>query len=175
MLNMLFAGFGGQGVLFAGKIVAYAGLIEDQYVSWLPSYGPEMRGGTANCSVCLSDQPIGSPLVLTPDALIAMNLPSYDKFIDKVVPGGVAVIDSSLIDKKCERTDIKCFYVPATELAQTENLQGLANIIILGKVLAETKFASLETVEQAIRKCVPPKKQHLAEPNLRAIQLGMSL
>lgn len=175
MLNMLFAGFGGQGVLFAGKIVAYAGLIEDQYVSWLPSYGPEMRGGTANCSVCLSDQPIGSPLVLTPDALIAMNLPSYDKFIDKVVPGGVAVIDSSLIDKKCERTDIKCFYVPATELAQTENLQGLANIIILGKVLAETKFASLQTVEQAIRKCVPPKKQHLAEPNLRAIQLGMSL
>ncbi len=175
MLNMLFAGFGGQGVLFAGKIVAYAGLIEDQYVSWLPSYGPEMRGGTANCSVCLSDQPIGSPLVLTPDVLIAMNLPSYDKFIDKVVPGGIVVIDSSLIDKKCERTDIKCFYVPATELAQTENLQGLANIIILGKVLAESKFGSVETVEQAIRKCVPPKKQHLAEPNLRAIQLGMSL
>ncbi len=173
MLNMLLAGFGGQGVLFAGKIVAYAGLIEDQYVSWLPSYGPEMRGGTANCSVCLSDQPIGSPLVLTPDVLIAMNLPSYDKFIDKVVPGGIAVIDSSLIDKKCERTDIKSFYVPATELAQTENLQGLANIIILGKALAETKFASVETVEQAILKCVPPKKQHLAEPNLRAVQLGM--
>lgn len=175
MLNMLLAGFGGQGVLFAGKIVAYAGLIEDRYVSWLPSYGPEMRGGTANCSVCLSDQPIGSPLVLTPDVLVAMNLPSYDKFIDKVVPGGIAVIDSSLIDKKCERTDIKCFYVSATELAQTENLQGLANIIILGKVLAESKFASAETVEQAIRKCVPPKKQHLAEPNLRAIQLGMGL
>ncbi len=175
MLNMLLAGFGGQGVLFAGKIVAYAGLIEDQYVSWLPSYGPEMRGGTANCSVCLSDQPIGSPLVLTPDVLVAMNLPSYDKFIDKVVPGGIAVIDSSLIDKKCERTDIKCFYVSATELAQTENLQGLANIIILGKVLAESKFASAETVEQAIRKCVPPKKRHLAEPNLRAIQLGMGL
>ncbi|MBE6907154.1 MAG: 2-oxoacid:ferredoxin oxidoreductase subunit gamma [Ruminococcaceae bacterium] len=175
MLNMLLAGFGGQGVLFAGKIVAYAGLIEDQYVSWLPSYGPEMRGGTANCSVCLSDQPIGSPLVLTPDVLVAMNLPSYDKFIDKVVPGGIAVIDSSLIDKKCERTDIRCFYVSATELAQTENLQGLANIIILGKVLAESKFASAETVEQAIRKCVPPKKQHLAEPNLRAIQLGMGL
>ncbi|WP_101911486.1 2-oxoacid:acceptor oxidoreductase family protein [Marasmitruncus massiliensis] len=175
MLNMLLAGFGGQGVLFAGKIVAYAGLIEDQYVSWLPSYGPEMRGGTANCSVCLSDQPIGSPLVLAPDVLIAMNLPSYDKFIDKVVPGGIAVIDSSLIDKKCERTDIHCFYVPATELAQSENLQGLANIIILGKAFGESKFASFETVEQAIHKCVPAKKQHLAEPNLRAIQLGMGL
>lgn len=175
MLNMLLAGFGGQGVLFAGKIVAYSGLIEDQYVSWLPSYGPEMRGGTANCSVCLSDEPIGSPLVLTPDILIAMNLPSYDKFIHKVVPGGIAVIDSSLVNKKCERTDIKCFYVPATELSQTENLQKLANIIILGKALAETKFASAKTVQQAILKCVPPKKQHLAEPNIRAIKLGMSL
>lgn len=175
MLNMLFAGFGGQGVLFAGKITANSGLIEDKYVSWLPSYGPEMRGGTANCSVCLSEEPIGSPLVLNPDVLVAMNLPSYDKFIDKVVPGCTVVIDSSLVNKKCERKDINCFYVPATELSQTQNLQGLANIIILGKVLAETKFASAKTVEQAILKCVPPKKQHLAEPNMRAIQLGMGL
>lgn len=175
MLNMLLAGFGGQGVLFAGKITAYSGLIEDKCVSWLPSYGPEMRGGTANCSVCLSDEPIGSPLVLNPDVLVAMNLPSYDKFIDKVVPGGIAVIDSSLVNKKCHRTDIQCFYVPATELSQTQNLQGLANIIILGKVLAETKFAAHETVEKAILKCVPPKKQHLAEPNMRAIKLGMGL
>lgn len=175
MLNMLFAGFGGQGVLFAGKITANSGLIEDKYVSWLPSYGPEMRGGTANCSVCLSEEPIGSPLVLNPDVLVAMNLPSYDKFIDKVVPGGTVVIDSSLVNKKCERKDINCFYVPATELSQKQNLQGLANIIILGKVLAETKFAPVKTVEQAILKCVPPKKQHLAEPNMRAIHLGMDL
>lgn len=88
MTNMLLAGFGGQGVLFAGKIIAYAGLMEDKQVSWLPSYGPEMRGGTANCSVCLSDQPIGSPLVLNPELLIVMNLPSYDKFIGTVTPGG---------------------------------------------------------------------------------------
>lgn len=175
MANMLLAGFGGQGVLFAGKIMAYAGLMEDKQVSWLPSYGPEMRGGTANCSVCLSDQPIGSPLVLNPDLLIAMNLPSYDKFIDKVAPGGIAVIDSALIDKKCERTDITCYYIPATTLADSEGLKGLANIIILGKALKEAKFASLEAVEQAIIKCVPPKKQHLAEPNMRAIKLGMSM
>jgi len=98
MTNMLLAGFGGQGVLFAGKIIAYAGLMEDRQVSWLPSYGPEMRGGTANCSVCLSDQPIGSPLVLNPELLIVMNLPSYDKFIGTVTPGGIAVIDSALSD-----------------------------------------------------------------------------
>jgi 2-oxoglutarate ferredoxin oxidoreductase subunit gamma len=165
----------GQGVLFAGKIMAYAGLIEDRYVSWLPSYGPEMRGGTANCSVCLSDQPIGSPLVLTPDVLVAMNLPSYDRFINTVVPGGIAIIDSALINKKCERTDISCYYVPATTLADSEGLKGLANIILLGKVLQESKFASLEAVDQAILKCVPPKKQHLAEPNMRAVKLGMSL
>ncbi|MEM1483913.1 2-oxoacid:acceptor oxidoreductase family protein [Oscillospiraceae bacterium PP1C4] len=175
MQNMLLAGFGGQGVLFMGKIIAYAGLIEDKCVSWLPSYGPEMRGGTANCSVCISDQPIGSPLVLNPDVLVAMNLPSYEKFINKVVPGGIAVIDSALVHKKCERTDISCYYVPATTLADSEGLKGLANILLLGKVLQESKFASFETVEQAIMKCVPAKKQHLAEPNMRAIKLGMSL
>ena len=175
MLSILLAGFGGQGVLFAGKIMAYSGLIEDQYVSWLPSYGPEMRGGTANCSVCISDEPIGSPLVLNPDVLVAMNLPSYDMFIDLVAPGGIAVVDSSLIAKKSDRTDISCFYVPATEKADSEGLKGLSNNILLGKVLQEAKFASLETVEAAVAKCVPPKKQHLLEPNMRAIKLGMSL
>ena len=174
-MNILLAGFGGQGVLFAGKVMAYSGLFEDKFVSWLPSYGPEMRGGTANCSVCISDEPIGSPLVLNPDVLIAMNLPSYDKFIDTVVPGGVVVIDSSLIDKKCERTDIRCFYVPATELADEKGFKGLANNIIVGKVLKETGFAKVETVEAAMAKCVPPKKQHLLEPNLNALRLGMSL
>ncbi|MGI5905004.1 MAG: 2-oxoacid:acceptor oxidoreductase family protein [Candidatus Pararuminococcus gallinarum] len=172
-INMVFAGFGGQGILFAGKVCAYSGLMEEKEVSWLPSYGPEMRGGTANCSVCISDEPIGSPLVLTPDALIAMNIQSYDKFIDAVVPGGVAVIDSTLVDKKTERQDIKAFYVPATQMANDLQLQGLANIILLGKLLKETGFASLEAVEKAISKCVPPRKQHLLEPNMRAIKAGM--
>ena len=172
-INMVFAGFGGQGILFAGKVCAYSGLMEEKEVSWLPSYGPEMRGGTANCSVCISDEPIGSPLVLTPDALIAMNIQSYDKFIDAVVPGVVAVIDSTLVDKKTERQDIKAFYVPATQMANDLQLQGLANIILLGKLLKETGFASLEAVEKAIAKCVPPRKQHLLEPNMRAIKAGM--
>lgn len=171
-MNILLAGFGGQGVLFAGKIMTYSGLIEGKYVSWLPSYGPEMRGGTANCSVCISDEPIGSPLVLSPDLLIAMNLPSYDKFIDTVVPGGVAVIDSALIDKKCERTDISCYYVPATTLADSEGLKGLANNIMLGKALAVAKFADAGSVEQAVAKCVPAKKPQMVELNNRAIKLG---
>ena len=106
---MLIAGFGGQGVLFFGKIVAYTGMIEEKQVSWLPSYGPEMRGGTANCSVGIDDAPIGCPIVLNPDILIAMNRPSYDKFVDAVVPGGKIVIDSNLIDVDCERDDVNLY------------------------------------------------------------------
>lgn len=171
-LNAVLAGFGGQGILFAGKVIAYCGLVEERQVSWLPSYGPEMRGGTANCSVCLADEPIGSPLVVQPDVLIAMNNPSYDKFIDAVRPGGIAIVDSTLIDRKCDREDIAVHYVPATRLADEQKLKGLANIILIGKMLAETEFASADAVEKAIAKCVPPSKQHLIDANLRAIELG---
>ncbi|MEG0663976.1 MAG: 2-oxoacid:acceptor oxidoreductase family protein, partial [Clostridia bacterium] len=158
-LNIIFAGFGGQGILFSGKIVAYSGLIDKKEVSWLPSYGPEMRGGTANCSVCVSENPIGSPLIINPDVLIAMNNPSYDKFISEVVKDGIAIIDSTLVDRKCNREDVKAYYIPATKMAEDNNLHGLANMIILGKVLKETNFASFETVKKAISKCVPVKKQ----------------
>jgi len=174
-INMIFAGFGGQGILFSGKIVAYAGLIDGKQVSWLPSYGPEMRGGTANCSVCLSDEPIGSPLVTEPDVLVAMNAPSFDKFIDTVAPGGKVFIDSTLVDRRCERDDIEMYAVPATRLSNDEHLEGIANIILLGKVLGETSFASNETIEKSLKKCVPASKAHLLEHNLRAIKLGMSL
>ena len=173
--NMLFAGFGGQGVLFAGKVLAYAGLIEDKSVSWLPSYGPEMRGGTANCSICIADHPIGSPQVLTPDVFVAMNLPSFDKFIDAVVPGGIVIVDSQLIQKKVERDDVKAFYVPASRLAEEENLRSLANVILVGKVVKETGLCSVEILEQAMKKCVPASKAHLVEANMRAIRLGMSM
>src|SRR5512136_1934654 len=114
-LNVLLAGFGGQGVLFAGKLIAEAGLIEGREVSWLPSYGPEMRGGTANCSVCLSDEPIGSPLVLEPDVLIAMNQPSVDKFIGEVVPGGIVIVDTTMVATVPEREDVTIFKLPATK------------------------------------------------------------
>jgi len=173
-LNVLLAGFGGQGILFMGKLIAYAGLIDGREVSWLPSYGPEMRGGTANCSVCLSDEPVCSPLVTEPDVLVVMNQPSFDKFIGTVAPGGTAIIDSSLISGKTAREDISAFYVPATALAGEKGLQGLANIILIGKMLAATNFCSLDTLRAAVEKAVPPRKQNLVEGNMRAIELGMN-
>ena len=173
--NMLFAGFGGQGVLFAGKVIAYAGLIDGKEVSWLPSYGPEMRGGTANCSICVSDEPIGSPLVTAPNVFIAMNLPSLEKFIDTVEDDSVVIIDSSLINKKVENKNIKVFYVPATSLAEENDLKGLANIILIGKLFKEINVASQDALFKSIEKCVPPRKTHLIEANKKAILLGMSL
>lgn len=174
-LNAVIAGFGGQGVLFSGKVMAYAGLIDEKEISWLPSYGPEMRGGTANCSVCISDKAIGSPLVTEPNVLIAMNTPSFDKFIDTVAPGGKVFIDSTLVTGSTNRTDIEIFALPATKLSNDNHLEGLTNIILLGKMLKETEFTSYATVEKALEKCVPASKRHLLEPNLRAIDLGMSL
>ena len=174
-LNMVFAGFGGQGVLFAGKVVAYAGLIEGRELSWLPSYGPEMRGGTANCSICLSDEPIGSPLVTNPNVLVAMNRPSLDKFIGDVEPGGVVILDSSLIDVKVEREDISVYYVPASSLAEENGLKGLANIILVGKLFKEVGFCSAETLDKAIQKCVPARKAAMLDFNRKAIEIGSAL
>ena len=171
-LNVLFAGFGGQGILFAGKVMAYAGLFDGKELSWLPSYGPEMRGGTCNCSVCLSDEAIGSPLVVNPDVLVAMNLPSLDKFVDAVVPGGSIFLDSSIIDKKVERDDISVYYVPATRLAEENGIKGLANIVLLGKMLKELEFATGESIEKSVRKCVPAKKAAMVDFNLKAIEIG---
>lgn len=172
--EIILAGFGGQGVLFAGKLLAYSGLMDDKEVSWLPSYGPEMRGGTANCSVCISDKPISSPLVLQPTDLIAMNTPSYDKFIGQVKAGGKAFVDSTMIDKKSDRTDIDCFYLPATQLAADNDLKGMANIILFGKLLKETGITSIEVVKKALEKIVPPSKAHLVTANLKAVEIGMN-
>ena len=176
-IEIVLAGFGGQGVLFAGKLIANTALIEDREVSWLPSYGPEMRGGTANCSVTLSDEPIGSPLVLDPDALIAMNQPSLDKFVDSVVPGGLIIADATMVpnipaaDQVAE--GVRVFAVPATAMAEENGLKGLANIILAGKLWAETKFCSREALDQALEACVPPRKAHLLEPNKKALQMGI--
>lgn len=172
-LNLLLAGFGGQGLLFAGKVAAYCGLLENREISWLPSYGPEMRGGTANCSVCISDAPIGSPLILAPNALVTMNLPSLTKFIDTVEPGGTVLVDSSMIGKKVERDDLNVHYIPATKLAEDNDLKGLANIVLIGKLFKELGFCSRETINTAIEKSVPPSKAALLEQNKKALQLGI--
>ena len=170
--SILIAGFGGQGVLFAGKFLVYAGMIEDKQVSWLPSYGPEMRGGTANCSVTLSDAPIGSPIVLTPNVFIAMNLPSFDKYEKDCVPGAKMIVDSSLIPRKTDRTDVDAFYIPATKLADETGLHGLANMIIAGKAIKEAGLCLWESVEAAMKKTVPERKKELFASNLKAVELG---
>jgi len=172
--EILLAGFGGQGVLFAGKILAYCGLMDNKELSWLPSYGPEMRGGTCNCSVCISDEPVGSPLVLAPDILIAMNQPSFDKFIGTVKPGGTVFVDSTLVDCSCDRTDIKIFGIPSSQLADENELKGGSNIILLGKIIKETGIFSLDTMKKAIEKVVPPAKAALIANNFKAIELGMN-
>ena len=171
-LNIVFAGFGGQGILFAGKVVAYAGLIEGRELSWLPSYGPEMRGGTANCSICLSDEPIGSPLVTNPNVLIAMNRPSLDKFVNEVEPGGTILLDSSLIDERVERDDVTVFYVPASKLAEENGLKGLANIILVGKLRKELAFCTEETLDKALQKCIPARKADMLGFNRNALGIG---
>ena len=170
--EILFAGFGGQGILFAGKVLAYAGMLEERQVSWLPSYGPEMRGGTANCSVILSDDPIGSPIINDPAILVAMNLPSLDKFEDLIQKDGYAFIDSTLITRKVERTDVKAFYIPATQMAQDNGMKGLANMIILGKVIRELGVMDMESIKKGLQKVIPERKKDMLEVNLKAIRMG---
>lgn len=172
--EILIAGFGGQGILFSGKFLAYMGLLDGIQVSWLPSYGPEMRGGTANCNVILSDVPVGSPIITTPDVLIAMNLPSLIKYIDTVAPGGQVYIDSSLIDAKVERDDVEVFYIPATQMAKDEGISTLANMIIVGHLLENHPELSFDGVEEVVEKLVPPKKAALKELNMKALNLGKS-
>lgn len=172
--EIILAGFGGQGILFAGKVLAYAGLMDGKEVSWLPSYGPEMRGGTANCSVCVSEEPIGSPLILEPSILLAMNTPSFEKFINAVPAGGKAFVDSSMVDVKTDRTDIDVYYVPATQLASDNGMNGMGNIILLGKILKETGMFDLDQIKAGLSKTIPPKKAHLLDANLDAIKLGMA-
>ena len=162
-LKCVVAGFGGQGSLFAGKVIATAGLMEDREVSWMPSYGPEMRGGTANCSVTLSDEPIGSPLVLDPNALIALNQPSFDKFLDTVVEGGVE-----------ERPGIEVIGIPATKMCEEAGLKGLGNIVLIGKLWAITGFCTRESLDAAIASVVPASKPEKLAQNRQAIELGIN-
>ena len=170
--EILIAGFGGQGILFSGKFLAYEGLIDGKEVSWLPSYGPEMRGGTANCSIIISDNKIGSPIVDKPDVLIAMNAPSFDKYITEVKAGGQVFVDSSLIDVKTDRTDVEAYYIPATKMAADEGLTGLANMIILGLFIKKSGIMPDENIEKAMRKVVSAKKEKLFDLNMKAVSLG---
>ncbi len=170
--KFLFSGFGGQGILFAGKFIAYKGLTDGKQVSWLPSYGPEMRGGTASCSVIVSDSAVGSPIVSKPDVLVAMNLPSLDRFEDAVEPGGIIFADSTLIERKVKRTDVTVYYVPATRLASENGLGNLANMIIIGKVLKVLDDFGDDSVAAALKKVISAKHADMMDINAKAMRLG---
>lgn len=170
--EILIAGFGGQGILFSGKFMANEALLRGKEVSWLPSYGPEMRGGTANCSVIISDAPIGSPIISNPDILLAMNLPSLDKYEDKVRKNGIIIADSSLIDRKVSRDDVSAYYIPATQLASDNGLSGLANMVVIGYFIKVSDIIPYENIEKTMAKIVSPAKKELYSLNLKAIELG---
>ena len=170
--NILLAGFGGQGILFAGKFLAYSGLYEEKEISWLPSYGPEMRGGTSNCSVIISDSPVRSPIVNNPDVLLVMNMPSLDKFENAVVPGGKIFVDSTLIERKVQRDDVEVFYVPATKMAADAGVPTLANMILVGKIIKETAIVSFDNMDGVLKKVVSARKPELLELNKKALDAG---
>lgn len=175
MLNekVICAGFGGQGVMSLGQLLTYAGMYEGKEVSWLPSYGPEMRGGTANCNVMISDTMIGSP-VITDDATaaIVMNLPSLDKFEAHVLPGGIILVNSSLIEKKVTRDDVKAYYIPANEIANDLGNSKVANMVMLGAYIALTNAVPMETVKDTLKKVFGPSKAHIIPLNESALDRG---
>jgi len=175
MEKMILAGFGGQGIMSMGQIIAYAGMIDNKNVTWLPSYGPEMRGGTANCNVIVSDQDIASPLVNSASTVIVMNKPSLEKFESQVAPGGHLYINSSLIDTKTTRKDIIVHYIPASDLAIKIGNIRVANMIILGAFLANTHLLSTESIHEALTKVLGINKEHLIEINENALMTGEKL
>jgi len=176
MKQYVFAGFGGQGMLLIGKFVAMANMLAGKHVSWLPSYGPEMRGGTANCSVTVSDEEVGSPLVSSPDVLIAMNLPSLDKFEHTVKPGGLIVVNCSIIDRKVERDDVKVVYCDANRIAEeVKNPKG-ANVAILGAMMgADEDAVDTDMMIEAIKLELGERKMRFLEGNKAALFAGMEV
>ncbi len=170
--TMIITGFGGQGILFAGKILAYAALQKGKRLSWLPSYGPEMRGGAANCHVIISDEPVGSPIIINPDILVTMNKPSFDKFEGDIIPGGTAIIDKSLIDRETTRKDIQAVYVDATNIADANGKGKLANMVMLGALIKKTGIFTMEELRRGAEKSIPESKKDLLEMNMDMIRRG---
>jgi len=172
--RIIIAGFGGQGVLLIGKLLAGAGMDEGREVSWLPSYGPEMRGGTANCNVILSEELIGAPIVTEATCLIAMNLPSLDKFEGSLVPGGLLIYNSSIIPRAPVRRDIVPIAIPANEMATEQGSLKVANVVMLGAYLARTQAVRRESLEAVLQHALGEGKQHLFVINQRALDVGMA-
>lgn len=172
--EFIIAGFGGQGILSAGRLLAYAGMLEDKNVSFLPSYGPEMRGGTANCMVVISDTEIGSPVLNSCSALVVMNNPSLEKFESWIKPGGILIADSSLVHKKTTRTDISVFEIPATQLANDAENKPYSNIYLLGKLIKETGCVKPQNFEKALYSVLSENKHYMIPEEMEALKTGMS-
>lgn len=173
--RIIIAGFGGQGVMAMGQMLTYAGMIEDKNVSWLPSYGPEMRGGTANCNVIVSDRDVGSPVVVEASTTIVLNKPSLDKFEDSVVAGGRLFINSSLIDRKFQREDIDIYYIPANEIAMELGNSRVANMVMLGAYLKVSGTVGLDSIYEAFKYVFGESKAHLLPINKEAINRGAKI
>jgi 2-oxoglutarate ferredoxin oxidoreductase subunit gamma len=170
--QVIIAGFGGQGVMLIGTLLTYAGMKEGKAVSWLPSYGPEMRGGTANCAVCVSDTPIASPVVSEPTAVIAMNLPSYDKFNRVLVPGGSLIVNSNLVNVENIREDIEFYGIPANDIAEDLGSARVANMVCLGGLLGAQDIICLDTVIEVLPRVIQARYHHLLEINVKALKCG---
>jgi 2-oxoglutarate ferredoxin oxidoreductase subunit gamma len=170
--EVIIAGFGGQGVLFAGQLLSYAALGVGKEVTWIPSYGPEMRGGTANCTVIIADEEIGSPLVRFPQAAIAMNLPSLDKYEPLVKPGGVLIINASMVNRQVQRKDIITVAIPASDIAEALGDKRMTNMVLLGGLLANLPILPIEAIEKALQEHLPARHHKLLPLNYRALRQG---
>ena len=173
--EIIVAGFGGQGVLFAGQLLAYAAMDLGKQVTWIPAYGPEMRGGTANCSVVISDEEIGSPISKNPTAVIAMNRPSLDKYEEAVVKGGVLVINTSMVDRDALRTDIKVVLVPANDIAEKIGDKRMTNMVLIGALLAALPVMPVSAIEKALQEHLPARHHKLLPQNYEALRQGAAL
>jgi 2-oxoglutarate ferredoxin oxidoreductase subunit gamma len=171
--EIIIAGFGGQGVLFAGQLLTYAGMDAGKNVTWIPSYGPEMRGGTANCTVIIADEEIGSPTVRNPKAAMVLNLPSFDKYEPLVVPGGVLIANASLINRGFQRSDLQAVLIPANEIAESLGDRRLTNMVMLGAMLGKLPVLPLEALEKALEDHLPERHKRLLPLNFKALRKGM--
>jgi 2-oxoglutarate ferredoxin oxidoreductase subunit gamma len=171
--EIIVSGFGGQGALFAGQLLTYTGMDEGCHVTWIPSYGPEMRGGTAHCIVILSDDDIGSPIIREPTICVVMNPPSMDKYEPLIKPGGLLVVNSTLVRPRSERDDITAVYIPANLLAAELGNVKMANVILLGALLGTREILPIESVKRTLDLHIPERRKHIIEPNKRALDRGV--
>ncbi len=170
--EIIIAGFGGQGVLFGGQVIAYTAMDAGKEVTWIPSYGPEMRGGTANCTVVIADEEIGSPLVKNPPLAIALNLPSFDKCEETLAPGGTLIVNKSMVDREAKRKDIHVVFVPCNEIAEEIGNKKLLNMVAVGALLTALPEITLKDVEKVLAAHLPARHQHLLPMNCEALKRG---